>query len=54
MEKGYLSIVLHAHLPFICEPKYKDFLEERWFFEAIIDTYIPLLKTNVLLRNPYI
>jgi len=43
MEKGYLSIVLHAHLPFIREPQYDDFLEERWFFEAITDTYIPLL-----------
>jgi 1,4-alpha-glucan branching enzyme len=43
MEKGYISLVLHAHLPFIREPDYDDFLEERWFFEAITDTYIPLL-----------
>ena len=45
MEKGYLSLVLHAHLPFIREPKHEDFLEERWFFEALTDTYIPLLTT---------
>jgi len=45
-EKGYLSIVLHAHLPFVRHPEYPDFLEERWFFEALVDTYLPLL--NVL------
>ena len=43
MEKGYLSLILHAHLPFIREPQHEDFLEERWFFEAMTDTYIPLL-----------
>ena len=44
MEKGYLSLVLHAHLPFVRHPEYEDFLEERWFFEALCDTYIPLLS----------
>jgi len=44
MEKGYLSIVLHAHLPFVREPQYEEFLEERWFFEAITDTYVPILS----------
>ncbi len=43
MEKGYLSIILHAHLPFVRHPEYEDFLEERWLFEAITDTYLPLL-----------
>ncbi len=42
-EKGYLSLVLHAHLPFIRHPEYEDFLEEDWFFEAMCETYIPLL-----------
>ncbi len=41
--KGYLSFVLHAHLPFVRHPEYEDFLEERWFYEAITETYIPLL-----------
>lgn len=41
--KGYLSLVLHAHLPFIRHPEYEDFLEEDWFFEAMCETYIPLL-----------
>ncbi len=45
MEKGYLALVLHAHLPFVRHPEFPDFLEEDWFFEAITETYIPLLKT---------
>jgi 1,4-alpha-glucan branching enzyme len=41
--EGYLCLVLHAHLPFIRHPEYEYFLEENWFFEAITETYIPLL-----------
>ncbi len=44
MPKGYLSFVLHAHLPFVRHPEYDSFLEERWFFEAITETYIPIIK----------
>ncbi|MFH0925725.1 MAG: 1,4-alpha-glucan branching protein domain-containing protein [bacterium] len=44
MPKGYLSFILHAHLPYVRHPEYDDFLEERWFFEAITETYIPLIK----------
>ena len=43
MEKGYLAIVLHAHLPYVRHPEYEDSLEENWLYEAITDTYIPLL-----------
>jgi len=42
--KGFLSIVLHAHLPFVRHPEYEEFLEERWFFEALSETYLPLLN----------
>lgn len=42
--KGYISFVLHAHLPFIHHPEYDYFFEENWFFQAITDCYIPLLK----------
>ena len=45
MAKGYLAFVLHAHLPFVRHPEYDEFLEERWFFEAITETYIPLLRS---------
>jgi 1,4-alpha-glucan branching enzyme len=40
---GYLSIVLHAHLPFIRYPAHEKHLEENWLYEAITETYIPLL-----------
>lgn len=43
MKKGFLFIVLHAHLPYVRHPEHEDFLEERWFFEAISETYIPLI-----------
>src|SRR5262249_26202197 len=31
------------HLPFVRHPEYEDFLEEDWLYEAITETYIPLL-----------
>ena len=40
---GYVSFVLHAHLPFIHHPESDDYLEESWLYEAISETYIPLL-----------
>jgi 1,4-alpha-glucan branching enzyme len=40
---GYLALVLHAHLPFVRHPEHDEFLEEDWFFEAITESYIPLL-----------
>ena len=42
-KKGYVSFVLHAHLPFIHHPESEDYLEEQWLYEAISETYIPLL-----------
>jgi 1,4-alpha-glucan branching enzyme len=43
-EKGYLALVFHAHLPFVRHPEYEDFLEEDWFFEALTETYIPMIE----------
>jgi 1,4-alpha-glucan branching enzyme len=43
-EKGYLCLVLHAHLPYVRHPEYDRFLEEDWLYEAIIETYLPLLE----------
>lgn len=51
MKKGYLLLVLHAHLPFVRHPEYREFLEERWLFEAITDTYIPLVDLLDRLRG---
>lgn len=41
---GYLALVLHAHLPFVRHPEHPRFLEETWLFEAVVETYIPLLR----------
>src|SRR6516164_6938083 len=43
--QGYISLVLHAHLPFVRHPEHEKFLEESWLFEAVTETYIPLLQT---------
>ena len=42
--KGYVSFVLHAHLPFIHHPESDDYVKEEWLFEAISESYIPLLR----------
>ena len=44
MPQGYLSLVLHAHLPYVRHPEHENFLEEKWLFEAITETYIPLIS----------
>jgi len=41
-----LALILHAHLPFVRHPEHPDFLEETWLYEAITESYLPLL--NVL------
>lgn len=40
---GHVALVLHAHLPFVRHPEHEDFLEEDWLYEAISETYLPLL-----------
>lgn len=44
MPRGYLSLVLHGHLPYVRHPEYEEFFEERWLFEAITECYVPLIK----------
>ena len=41
---GCLSIVLHAHLPFVRHAEHERFLEESWLYEATIESYLPLLE----------
>ncbi len=43
MSKGHLCLVLHAHLPYVRHPEYPYSLEEKWFFEAITECYLPLI-----------
>jgi 1,4-alpha-glucan branching enzyme len=42
--RGYLCLMLHAHLPFVRHPEEDYFLEENWLYEAITETYIPLIE----------
>lgn len=51
MPNGYLMLILHAHLPYVRHPEFERFLEERWFFEAVVETYIPLIKFFDKLRS---
>ena len=43
MTTGYLALILHAHLPFVREVEREDSLAQRWLFEAITESYVPLL-----------
>lgn len=43
-QTGYLALVLHAHLPYVRHPEHEEFLEEDWLYEAITETYLPLLE----------
>ncbi|MGI9114395.1 MAG: DUF1957 domain-containing protein [Chthoniobacterales bacterium] len=43
--KGSLALVLHAHLPFVRHPEQEQCAQERWLFEAITESYVPLLRT---------
>ncbi|HVZ80718.1 MAG TPA: 1,4-alpha-glucan branching protein domain-containing protein [bacterium] len=42
--QGYVALVLHGHLPFVRHPEHEHFLEENWFYEALLETYLPLLE----------
>lgn len=44
MSKGSLALILHAHLPFVRHPEHENFHEEDWLYEAIAETYLPLLR----------
>lgn len=44
MPQGYLTLLLHAHLPYVRHPEHEVFLEENWLFEAITECYLPLLE----------
>jgi 1,4-alpha-glucan branching enzyme len=41
---GSFALILHAHLPFVRHPEHEHFLEEDWLFEALTETYLPLLR----------
>jgi len=42
MAAGALALVLHAHLPYV-RSREPGSLEEDWFFQALVESYLPLL-----------
>ena len=42
-DPGYVALVLHAHLPYVRHPEHVRSLEERWLFEAMWESYLPLV-----------
>ena len=44
MAQGELALVLHAHLPYV-RSETPGSLEEDWFFQALMECYLPLLQT---------
>jgi 1,4-alpha-glucan branching enzyme len=44
LQRGSFALLLHAHLPFVRHPEHEDFLEEDWLFEALTESYLPLLR----------
>ena len=50
---GKLAFVLHAHLPYVRKNE-ENSLEEDWLFQAILESYIPLLRAleNSSKENP--
>ncbi len=48
---GTWAPVLHAHLPFVRHPESARYLEEEWFFEALAESYWPLVDALERLRR---
>ncbi|MEA4882613.1 MAG: 1,4-alpha-glucan branching protein domain-containing protein [Clostridia bacterium] len=42
MPQGCLALVLHAHLPYVRHLDGDSYLEEKWFYEALTETYLPI------------
>ena len=51
MKRSSIGFILNAHMPFVRHPEYPRFLEEDWLFEAIGETYLPLLRMFRKLRD---
>src|SRR6187200_785659 len=51
---GHFALILHAHLPFVRHPEHEQFLEEEWLFEAITETYVPLLRMMQRLVDDFV
>nr|NNM90647.1 DUF1957 domain-containing protein [Bacilli bacterium] len=48
---GNVSLVLHAHLPYVHDLEDPHALEHRWLFEALTECYLPLIEVFQRLRD---
>lgn len=53
MRAHKLALILHAHLPYVRQD-HAGTLEERWLYEALTETYIPLLQVFHALRREHV
>ncbi|MBO4393249.1 MAG: DUF1957 domain-containing protein [Spirochaetales bacterium] len=51
MRTSKLNFIFNAHLPFVRHPEYPKFLEEDWLYEAMNESYIPLLRMMYRLKD---
>src|SRR5882762_10718963 len=51
---GHFALILHAHLPFVRHPEHEHFIEEEWLFEAMTESYIPLLRMMQRLVDDFV
>lgn len=51
MRKDRINFIFNAHLPFVRHPEYPKFLEEDWLFEAMNESYIPMLRMMFSLKD---
>lgn len=49
--KSNINFIFNTHLPFVRHPEYPKFLEEDWLFEAVNESYIPLLRMMYRLKD---
>ena len=47
----HCALILHAHVPWVRHPEVARCLEEDWIFEAVLETYLPLLDVFYRLRE---
>ena len=51
MRKNRLNFIFNAHLPFVRHPEDPKFLEEDWLYEAMNESYLPLLRMMYRLKE---
>lgn len=44
MKSSRTAFILNAHLPYVRHPEFERFLEEDWYYEAVSETYLPLIR----------